>query len=50
MLDYQAVRSGMDFAGQAKLSLWDALVVVAAARSGATQIITEDLQDSQTLL
>lgn len=50
VLDYQAVRSGMDLAGQAKLSLWDALVVVAAARSGATQIITEDLQDGQTLL
>ncbi len=50
VLDYQAVRSGMDLAGQAKLSLWDALVVVAAARSGATQIITEDLQDGQVLL
>jgi len=50
VLDYQAVRSGMDLAGQAKLSLWDALVVVAAARSGAAQIITEDLQDGQTLL
>lgn len=50
VLDYPAVRSGMELAEQARLSLWDALVIVAAARAGATQLFTEDLQDGQTLL
>jgi predicted nucleic acid-binding protein len=32
------------------LSFWDALVVVAAARSGAKRLYTEDLQNGQMLL
>jgi len=33
----------------ASLSFWDALVVVAAARSGAKLLYTEDLQDGQSI-
>ena len=31
------------------LSLWDALIVVAAARSGATRLLTEDLNHGQVI-
>ena len=37
-------------AEQAKLSFWDALVVVAAARTGATALYTEDLNHGQEIL
>jgi len=37
-------------AGQAKLSFWDRLVVVAAARAGAAVLYTEDLNDGQEIL
>jgi predicted nucleic acid-binding protein len=37
-------------ADQAKLSFWDALVVVAAARAGATVLYTEDMNDGQEVL
>ncbi len=32
-----------------QLSFWDALIVEAAIRSGATLLVTEDLQDGQTV-
>ena len=32
-----------------ELSFWDALIVVSALRSGARQLLTEDLQDGQHL-
>ncbi|MGA3202122.1 MAG: hypothetical protein ABSF12_06470 [Bryobacteraceae bacterium] len=35
---------------QAKLSFWDALVVVAAARAGTGVLYTEDLNDGQEIL
>jgi predicted nucleic acid-binding protein len=35
---------------QAKLSFWDALVVVAAARTGTAVLYTEDLNDGQEIL
>src|SRR5580704_8384646 len=34
-LDYSAVRHAVELSAGAKLSFWDALVIVAAARSGA---------------
>jgi len=34
VVDYAAIRAAL--AGQAQLSFWDALVVVAAARTGST--------------
>jgi predicted nucleic acid-binding protein len=49
-VDYAAIRSAAGLAGQAKVSFWDALVVVAAARSGAAVLYTEDLNHGQQIL
>ena len=49
-VDYAAIRAAVGLAGQAKLSFWDALVVVAAARTGAAVLYTEDLNDGQEIL
>jgi predicted nucleic acid-binding protein len=48
--DYGAVRDAIELSAGASLSFWDALVVVAAARSGAKLLYTEDLQDGQSIL
>jgi len=50
VVDYAAIRAAVGLAGQAKLSFWDALIVIAAARSGATVLYTEDLNDGQEIL
>jgi predicted nucleic acid-binding protein len=50
VVDYAAVRAAGGLAGQAKLSFWDALIVVAAARAGAGVLYTEDLNDGQEIL
>jgi predicted nucleic acid-binding protein len=49
-VDYAAIRAAVGLAGQAKLSFWDALVVVAAARTGAAVLYTEDMNDGQEIL
>ena len=49
-LDYAAVRTAIELSASAKLSFWDALVIVAASRSGARRLYTEDLQHGQTIL
>jgi predicted nucleic acid-binding protein len=49
-VDYAAIRAAVGLAGQAKLSFRDALVVVAAARTGAAVLYTEDMNDGQELL
>jgi len=50
IIDYAAIRAGVGLAEQTKLSFWDALVVVAAARTGAAVLYTEDLNDGQEIL
>ncbi len=50
LVDYAAIRAAVRLADQATLSFWDALVVVAAARSGATVLYTEDMNDGQDIL
>ena len=50
VVDYPAIREAVGLAGRAQLSFWDALVVVAAARSGAAVLYTEDLNDGQEIL
>jgi predicted nucleic acid-binding protein len=50
VLDYGGVREAIELSSSATLSLWDALVIVAAARSGAKRLYTEDLQDGQMIL
>ena len=49
-VDYAAIRAAVGLAGQAKLSFRDALVVVAAARTGAAVLYTEEMNDGQELL
>ena len=49
-IDYAAVREAIQLSGRAGLSYWDALIVVAAARSGAKTPYTEDLQHGRTIL
>ena len=34
---------------EAKIGFWDALIVAAAAASGATKLLSEDLNDGQTI-
>jgi len=50
VLDYHTMRDAIELSVTATLSFWDALVVVAAARSGAKRLYTEDLQDGRTIL
>ena len=50
VVDYAAIRAAAGLALQAKLSFWDALVVMAAARTGAAVLYTEDLNDGQEIL
>jgi len=50
VVDYAAIRAAAGLAGQAGISFWDGLVVVAAARLGATVLYTEDLNDGQEIL
>ena len=50
VVDFAAIRAAIELAHQAQLSFGDALVVVAAARSGAAVLYTEDLNDGQEIL
>ena len=50
VIDYPAIREACLLARDASLSFWDALIVVAAARSGASQLYTEDLNHGQKVL
>jgi predicted nucleic acid-binding protein len=50
VVDYAAIRAAVGLADQDRLSFWDALVVVAAARAGAKVLYTEDLNDGQEIL
>jgi predicted nucleic acid-binding protein len=50
VLDYAAMRDAVELSTSAVLSFWDALILVAAARSGAKRLYTEDLQDGQIIL
>jgi predicted nucleic acid-binding protein len=49
-IDYSAIRAAVRVSEDARISFWDALVVVAAARSGASILYTEDLNDGQEML
>ena len=49
-IDHAAIRAAAGLADQAKISFWDALVVVAAARTGASVLHTEDMNDGQEIL
>jgi predicted nucleic acid-binding protein len=48
--DKAAVLAAVDLSQQHQLSLWDAMVVAAAAASGCDRLLTEDLHAGSTLL
>ncbi len=50
IIDYSAIRAAGSLAHKVQLSFWDALVVVAAARTGAGVLYTEDLNHGQEIL
>ena len=47
--DAPLVLAGVVLARRHRLSLWDAMVVVAAKAGGAAEVLTEDLQHGQVL-
>jgi predicted nucleic acid-binding protein len=50
LVDYSVIRAAAELGGQVRISFWDALIVVAAARSGAAVLYTEDLNEEQEIL
>jgi predicted nucleic acid-binding protein len=49
-LEYSLIRAAAELSGSHSFSFWDALVVVAAARSGATRLYSEDMQHGRVIL
>jgi len=47
--DGESVLMAIDLEGREKLSFWDALVVAAAVRGGASVLLSEDLTSGRTL-
>lgn len=50
LLDCPAIREAARLSADQQLSFWDSLILVAARRSGARRIYTEDLQHGQVIL
>ena len=50
VVDYPAIRAAANLSHRSRISFWDALVVVAAASSGASTLYTEDWNDGQEIL
>src|SRR5262245_6864023 len=50
VVDYAAIRHACLVGRDSVLSFWDALIVVAAAGSGASKLYTEDLNHGQKIL
>ena len=50
VVDFAAIRAAVGLADEAKISFWDALVVVAAVRTGAAVLYSENLNDGQEIL
>jgi predicted nucleic acid-binding protein len=48
--DFDTIRRAAVLTGEASISFWDALIVVAASRSGARTLYTEDLNHGQEIL
>ena len=49
-IDYSAIVEAAELSRDAQLSFWDALIIVAAARSGAARLYTEELSHGQEIL
>ena len=50
LIDFPAIHDAALLSRDAGISFWDALIVVAAARSGANSLYTEDLSHGEKLL
>ena len=50
LVDFPVIRDAAGLSGQATLSFWDSLVLVSAAKSGASILYTEDLNNGQEIL
>lgn len=48
-IDDRLVAAAIATCAAAGLSLWDAQIIQAAARAGCTEVLTEDLNDGQTI-
>jgi predicted nucleic acid-binding protein len=48
-LDTRLVATAIDLSTTAQISYWDALILAAAASAGCERVLTEDLQDGQTI-
>ena len=48
-VDHRLVLRATDTTLSARLSIWDALIVEAAATAGSDRLLTEDLNDGQTI-
>ena len=48
--NYVAIREAAQLSAAHRLSFWDALIIVAAARSGAKVLYSEDLQHGRSIL
>jgi predicted nucleic acid-binding protein len=48
-IDAEDVLAASELEDEHALSFWDALILVAASRSGATRVLTEDLQPGQEI-
>jgi predicted nucleic acid-binding protein len=49
-IDYAVVREAAELSARHTLSMWDALVIVSAARSGSERLYSEDLQHGRKIL
>ena len=49
-IDTRLVSDACELSLSSKISYWDALIVAAAARAGASRLYSEDLQAGQKLL
>jgi predicted nucleic acid-binding protein len=49
VVDFDLIRESVLLSEESNLSFWDALVVNSAARSGASTLLTEDLNDGQVV-
>ncbi len=50
LVDFPAIRDAAGLSGRARLSFWDSLVLVCAAKSGSSVLYTEDLNNGQEIL
>lgn len=48
-VDHRLVLRATDTSLSARISIWDALIVEAAATAGSDRLLTEDLNDGQTI-